>query len=914
MRAVRVSLAIAALVLLAVPVAAQCRVEGVARTEDGTPLSGAMVRLEIPDVKVPATTTVGEDGRYQFENIKPGTRVHLVVLRDGRLVASAYALVTLRVEPVDIVEYPIAARVASDWDLDPGGGPAGSIAGVVRTASGDPVPGARLVIGETTMTATSDSAGRYVFGRLRSGASVDILASAPGYVARTAAVVVPDADRRTLDFALRRTDASAEPDSQLSPLYSADDTSEVSARAERLRGVPSVGRGDVYRGLQFLPGVWGTSEASGELFVRGGTPGENLITLDGFTLYPVEHVFGPFSALNPDAIAGVDFSRSTVDASDGGRLSGVARMTGGAGGGKAAGAVDFSVLGTRAAVSLPLGKRASFLVAARHSFSGSLNEQFLDMLADDGTTSARDRQARYSGGPLAFEPTSSIGDLNVKFEASPSTKDRVSASFYDASEDANNSRDVLLNRTTSISTPGIMTDLPADTEAQWSDVQTWSARGFSAAWTRRWSPGASTSVSIGRSTTSTDRARSSILTSPTTGIDYSFLGGRAGSDALSDSNRVEDTTLRFLGQLTFGFAHALSFGAEITSVDTTYAIDTEVMRAGASAPTSSLATLVSGRASGRTITGFVQESWRPLTKLTISPGIRLTHYDLAGANYAEPRVALSYELFPRLHLKGGASIDHQEVYRVTYEDRRMGDRELWALADGASIRVPSARQVSGGWSIDFPGLAFDVQAYYKSLEDLTMIAPRLFPGTQVGASSGLRHYGTGTASGIELLVQREWTRNTLWTAYTISRTEYTFPTLEASTFPGSQDQRHEFKVTDSFQIRGPWRCSGAWVIATGRPYTPAESAGSVWFPTGLVVAQATYGARNSARLPTYHRLDLSTERDFRARGMKSTVGVTVFNVYDRDNVRRHGYELAGGTTYDLMYMGRVLNVFARVGF
>jgi hypothetical protein len=40
----------------------------------------------------------------------------------------------------------------------------------------------------------------------------------------------------------------------------------------------------------------------------------------------------------------------------------------------------------------------------------------------------------------------------------------------------------------------------------------------------------------------------------------------------------------------------------------------------------------------------------------------------------------------------------------------------------------------------------------------------------------------------------------------------------------------------------------------------------------------------------------------------------VFNVYDRKNVRTRGYELAGNTLYDLTCMGRVVNVFARVGF
>jgi len=915
MRAARVAFCIAALMSSAGPALAQCRIEGFARAESGAPLAGATVRLELPDLRQPMTTTVAEDGRYAFENVKPGTRVHLVVLHEGRLVAETYALVTMWVEPVDLVSYALSSKVTSTWDLDPRNGPSGEVFGVVRAADGHLLPAARLVIAETTMTATSDSAGRYLLARLRSGAAVEIQASAPGFEPTTAHAIVPTEGREELNFTLRRTDARGEPRPGLTPLYPAEDTSEVSARPEDLAGVPSLGRRDPFRGLQFLPGVWGTSEASGELYVRGGTPGENLVTLDGFTLYPMEHVFGPFSALNPDAIEAVDLSKGTSGVSDGGRLSGVIRLAGRSGTGRATGSVDFSLLGTRAVLSLPLGSRASFLFAARRSFSGSLNDEVLDMLTGDpGGPSARDRAGRYSGGGFGLEPSSLLRDLNGRLEVRLSSGDVLSASVYDATEDANNSWDLAPNRVTSVSAPDVLTDLPADTAAQVSDLQTWAARAASAAWTRRWSPAALTSVSFGRSTTSTSRARSSLLTSPATALDYSFLGGRAGSNALTDSNRVEDTTLRAVGELTLGFAHAFTFGGEISTIDTDFAIETEVMEAETDEPTAQLRGLMTRRASGQTMTAFVHDSWRPFAKLTVSPGLRVTRYDLAAATYAEPRVSVSYELVPRLHLTGGWSVDHQPVYRIVYEDRLLGDREFWALADGASIQVPRSRQATAGWRVDLPSVVFGVQGYYKTLDGLTMIAPRLFPGMPADTSAQLLHHGTGTAAGVEVLVQREWSRHALWTAYTASRTEYTYPTLEADAFSASHDQRHEFKIADSVRIRERWSCSGSWVVATGRPYTPVEGAGAVWFPTGVTVGEATFGTRNSGRLPAYHRLDLSTEREFRLGRFRSTVGVTVFNVYDRDNVRREGYEIAGSTYYDASSMGRVVNAFARLGF
>jgi hypothetical protein len=150
----------------------------------------------------------------------------------------------------------------------------------------------------------------------------------------------------------------------------------------------------------------------------------------------------------------------------------------------------------------------------------------------------------------------------------------------------------------------------------------------------------------------------------------------------------------------------------------------------------------------------------------------------------------------------------------------------------------------------------------------------------------------------------------------LSRTEYTYPDLEAATFVASSDRPNEFKIVDAFQIMGGWSASGALVAASGRPYTPATSVESVWFSSGATVNQVVFGAKNSARLPPYNRLDLSTQHDFRIAGGKSTVGGTVFNVFDWKNILFYEYETAGQslTPHEVTMMGRSLNLFFRVGF
>jgi len=64
----------------------------------------------------------------------------------------------------------------------------------------------------------------------------------------------------------------------------------------QLATLPNLGEKDIFRTFQLLPGVSGSNEGSSGLYVRGGTPDQNLILYDGFTVYHVDHLFGMFSA------------------------------------------------------------------------------------------------------------------------------------------------------------------------------------------------------------------------------------------------------------------------------------------------------------------------------------------------------------------------------------------------------------------------------------------------------------------------------------------------------------------------------------------------------------------------------------------------------------------------------------------
>lgn len=84
-----------------------------------------------------------------------------------------------------------------------------------------------------------------------------------------------------------------------------------------------LGQPDVVRSLQTMAGVQTVSEGVGDIFVRGGAPGQNLILLDGLELMNPVHLMGIYSVFNPFTTHSVDLFKGHAPASLGSRLSSV---------------------------------------------------------------------------------------------------------------------------------------------------------------------------------------------------------------------------------------------------------------------------------------------------------------------------------------------------------------------------------------------------------------------------------------------------------------------------------------------------------------------------------------------------------------------------------------------------------------
>ncbi|MEI6670019.1 MAG: TonB-dependent receptor, partial [Acidobacteriota bacterium] len=882
---IRLTLSVFVALTLAGEAAAQCKVEGVVRNLTGAPIEGATVVLDPPVRK----TVTDAAGHYVFDEVAAGSRVKLAVMKDGRQIAWEFSLVTRFVEQVDLAERSVAPLSMVTAFND--------VRGVVRSAGGRPVAAATVAVDEPATIVTTDAAGRYVLPKMPSGAPVLMRAGAPGFDSVMQEVVVPAKQVLDLDFNLDTakpapakagsgSSAAAKP-SASAPALADPDTARLEAakpeaaddlssstlgdsdarvfRPGQTKGIPSLIHNDVFRAVQLMPGVEAAQEASSGLMVRGGTPGQTLVTLDGITLYDVDHLFGFYSAVNMEGIRTAEFAKSNDEAGDGGRLSGVLRLTGesrtAAG---PTGFVEMSSFGLGGLVSIPLGSRVSLLVAGRRSNPTTLFNKAFNWMDIGGAQASRGLPVAYSGGVLRAPVENLFHDLNGTFLMRPSDRDQLSVTAFDANTVLDSSHNVAwINSAITAPISGQLL-LPSNAVSHSADVRNSISRGVGGHWSHQWSSSTSTTLTAGRSTYTDHRDRASTLVDPASGIDYSLLAGRGGNDASSEATDIRDTTVRLEALIAPGFSHALSVGGEISALDIGYTANREVITARRSNLTYSeqLAPFLNRADSARVMTFFAQDAWRPTSRVTLSPGVRVARYDVTNTSYVEPRLNASIQVASRVRLNGGWSVDHQFANRVTREDFVRGDSAFWTLADGTTVPVARSQQVFGGGSIETANVVADVQAYYRELNDETMFAPRLIAGAPMASGTTGMHIGSGTARGVELLLRQRSSANNAWISYTLSKVERTFPTLEAATFAGSEDRPHEIKVADTARLGAHWSVGGAWVWASGQPVTPVTGVVQAWWPTGLVVYQPTYGPKNSDRVTAYHRLDLSTQCEF----------------------------------------------------
>lgn len=674
-------------------------------------------------------------------------------------------------------------------------------------------------------------------------------------------------------------------------MNASDGISTIQVSPAQLALLPNVGEVDIFRSLQLLPGVSGSNESSSGLYVRGGTPDQNLVLLDGMTVYNVDHFFGFFSAFNADAVKDVQLYKGAFPAKYGGRLSSVVDLTGKTGSPtKLQGNLGLNLLNVRAGIQVPLFKKGSFSINGRRSYTDIIRSGVYNKIFDVFTQT--ENPPDIDGLEInTVEPDFYFFDLNSKLSINPTDKDVVALSYYSGADHLVEFNDISIERGEN---PTILIELDVDEKSDWGNT------GFSGKWSRQWGPKWYSNLLVASSNYFSKYDRDVDILVTLVERDTVVLDRK---QVTFEDNDVRDLTFRLDNEYQLNSKHKLEFGGLVTAVE----VDYEFTR-------DDTLTILDLEQEAVYAAAYVSDSWTPFPKLTINAGIRATYYDISEEIYWAPRFSFQYNLTDKIKIKGGYGKHYQFVNRIVNENVTEGSRDFWLLADDDLVKVSNAEHFILGAAYETDGYIFDVEAYRKNLDNLAEFSLR-FQRDDIDLNQ-LFFLGSGYAEGIEFLLQKKRGLYTGWVSYTLARVRNNFPELNNGfEFSALHDVRHEYKMVHSIENEN-WRYAATFVFASGKPFTEPSGQYSVELLDGRTFNYIGVGPKNASRLPAYHRLDLSAHYLTDIGRMHLDVGVSVFNLFNRRNVwyREYDFSQKPPVISEIQYLGMTPNVSVDLRF
>jgi hypothetical protein len=253
----------------------------------------------------------------------------------------------------------------------------GTISGFVYDkAKGEALIGANIFIKEINTGANSNMSGYYAVPSVSAG-EYKIIATFIGYKTFSETVKIKNAEQKRLDIYLEpdviqseEVVVNADSIRTIDKLFNKS-VSKIELLPTQLSKIPQVVEADLLRTLQTLPGIVPVSDFSSSIYVRGGTPDQNLFLVDGTDVYNPEHAFGLFSTFNTDAIKKVEIYKGGFSAEYGGRLSSVLNVTNNDGNrNNFEGKASVSLLSVGTTLQAPIGSIGSL--------SGSIRRTYID--------------------------------------------------------------------------------------------------------------------------------------------------------------------------------------------------------------------------------------------------------------------------------------------------------------------------------------------------------------------------------------------------------------------------------------------------------------------------------------------------------------------------------------------------------
>ena len=621
--------------------------------------------------------------------------------------------------------------------------------------------------------------------------------------------------------------------------------SVVKISPKDIKQIPSVGgQADFAQYLQVVPGVVFTGDQGGQFYIRGGSPIQNKVMLDGMTIYNPFHSIGLFSVFETDLIRNASIYTGGYNAEYGGRISSVMDITTKDGNKKhLSGVVGGSTFGARAMIEGPIKKQnspnegsASFVLSFKNSYLAESSKVFYNYVDKDGL-------------PFNF------ADIYGKVTLNAANGSKISLFGFNFTDNVSNYKAISDFGWNSFGGGSSFVVIPGKAPVLIEGIVAYSKY-----------------ETMVKSTTLNDRK--SAISGFNAAINFTYFMGK---NELKYGVELEGYRTEYLFK---NFVNAEINQTENTTQLGLYAKYKFIVNKFIIEP------------------GFRLEWYASLAEASPEPRLAIKYnandwfrLKFAGGVYSQNFIAASSD---------------RDVVNLFY-GFLSGPENLPDQFDGKkrTSRIQKADHLIFGAEFDLSkSISLNVEGYYKYFPQLTNInRNKLYNESEAPQGASEVEYKDfilekGNAYGMDMVLKYDYKKVYVWLVYSLGFVTRQFEDKygEMVSYTPHFDRRHNVNFVFSY-ITGPkleWEFGARWNLGTGFPFTqPQGFYESLTFPDGINSNVGTengnlgviYGDLYKGRLPVYHRLDIDVKRNFfLSANTKLVADLSVTNVYDRKNV------------------------------
>ncbi len=632
-----------------------------------------------------------------------------------------------------------------------------------------------------------------------------------------------------------------------------------------LRILPGLVEPDVLQSAQLLPGVSSPTEDPASLYIRGGSPDQNLILWDGIKIYNTGHFFNQISTFNPYITNSVEVYRGGTSVQYGDRISGVVNITSDndltegfkIGGG-------FNLTHADIYTKIPLSKKAGLLIAGRRSSTDIYNNIVSRNLNEKVFQNTRATLPENGNENSDRDDLLNFSDTNLKFLWNPNTKNNITFSSILIRNTLDNFRN---NQNDNISQFNTRDKLKTQNF------------GASLSWTKKYNAFISHKLSLNTSLYE---------------FDYNLLFQRNSRNfefIHKLKNTLNDSGGEFSLDMKFKNKHLLKFGYQFIYNQTENFMFTTFTDAFEDDEFNDTITAIS------TNHTFYNEYIYDSKKAYLRLGLRNSLLNNSSNRlFIEPRIFASIEFLKNLRLTTSFELKNQQITQLDTFNSETNDLDgiaslpngdqLWIIAEGKGdpdlreLQITKSQQFTLGLLYDKKGWNIDLEGYYKNLNDTSFTSNFLLLAADITDDFFIN--STEKRWGIDFLLKKRIQNYRFWLSYSWNTSAASIPIFQENTFPNSFNQTHVFNISQTLKVK-KFDFSLGWNYATALPFT--EFTNNTVFDNALITISPD-GLNSERFTKNYHRLDASATYRFSLGNSKKTtglLGVALRNIYNRKN-------------------------------